>query len=266
MRAISPLGREVVCHIKSPFLLLLQVHSKHQDRGRDYAWQHYLQASRKIAVLLPISVTVIQVQPVLWDAWYIWPRGLLKQLGLTLLYCSFIVKFQSIVALLTLTCMGFLWRWLATLKGWKTQPGWCHARVRAPPVRERKRKVQTLHTSYENGRRFLAVSVNLMLLHKNPQYYYHKKFFFCVSLTIFESTQGQLHIQSPHLTHCTLLPVHTLSTSCLFSRIYSFIVCFFPSGSHRVEPVGGSGCGSSFALQDLNQWYQIRRRDRWTLN
>lgn len=97
MRAISPLGREVVCHIKSPFLLLLQVHSKHQDRGRDYAWQHYLQASRKIAVLLPISVTVIQVQPVLWDAWYIWPRGLLKQLGLTLLYCSFIVKFQSML-------------------------------------------------------------------------------------------------------------------------------------------------------------------------
>lgn len=60
-----PLGPEVVCHLKSPFLLLLQVHSKYQDRGRDYAWQHYSQAPRKIAVLLPISVTVIQVQPVL---------------------------------------------------------------------------------------------------------------------------------------------------------------------------------------------------------
>lgn len=91
MRAVSPLGREVVCHIKSPFLLLLQLHSKHGDRGRDCAWQHYSQASRKIAVLLPISVTVIQVQPALCDAWYVYrPRGLLKQSGLSLLCCSFL--------------------------------------------------------------------------------------------------------------------------------------------------------------------------------
>lgn len=48
--------------------------------------------------------------------------------------------------------------------------------------------------------------------------------------------------------------VQTFKTCCLFNRVsYSFIRCFVPSGSHRVEPVGGSGCGSSFALQDLNQ-------------
>lgn len=95
-RAVSPLGREVVCHIKSPFLLLLQLHSKRGDRGRDCAWQHYSQASRKIAVLLPISVTVIQVQPVLCDAWYIYrPRGLLKHSALSLLCCSFFLFFDT---------------------------------------------------------------------------------------------------------------------------------------------------------------------------
>lgn len=110
MRAVSPLGREVVCHIKSPFLLLLQLHSKHQDRGRDYAWQHYSQASRNIAALLPISVTVIQVQPVLYDAWYIWPWGLLKQFSVSSLHCSFylfILPFCVHVAQLINACIFF---------------------------------------------------------------------------------------------------------------------------------------------------------------
>lgn len=48
--------------------------------------------------------------------------------------------------------------------------------------------------------------------------------------------------------------VQTFPTCCLLNcTSYSFIRCFVPSGSHRIEPLGGSGCGSSFALQDLNQ-------------
>lgn len=47
---------------------------------------------------------------------------------------------------------------------------------------------------------------------------------------------------------------------------HSFIGCFVPSGSHRVEPVGGSRCDSSFALQDLNQWHKSKDKDSWTLN
>lgn len=61
--------------------------------------------------------------------------------------------------------------------------------------------------------------------------------------------------RTPHhiISHTTPLPVQTFQTSCLLNKISSFIRCFVPSGSHRVGPVGGSWCGSSFALQDLNK-------------
>lgn len=162
MRAVSPLGPEVVCHIKSPFLLLLQVHSKHQDRGRDYAWQHYSQASRKIAVLLPISVTVIQVQPVLWDAWYILPQGILKQLGWTLLRCSFIVKFPCWLwdarGGAWGVCWAFFWRWLVTWTWWTAQPQRLPGRVTAVLITPRTRTARVLHSSYASERSYLGVS------------------------------------------------------------------------------------------------------------
>lgn len=101
-------------------------------------------------------------------------------------------------------------------------PGWCPAKVGAPPVRERTKTVQVFHISYGNERNSLGVSVNFE------------------SLIMFSTAAYHL--------------VQTFKTRCLPNSIsHSFIRCFVPSGSHRVEPLGGSGCGSSFALQDLNQ-------------
>lgn len=208
-----------MCHIKSPFLLLLKVHSKHQDRGRDCAWQHCSQASRKIAALLPVSVILIQVQPALWDVWDRCPRGLLKQSAPSLLCCSSIVNI-----LLVHVCVYFFLRWLVTWRGWTGR--W---RDGDAPIRERRRRrnVQGSHISYGKGRISLGVSVN-------P--------------TTFSLSQSGC---TPHPNHIT----HLKSCCLLNSRIYSFTRCFVPLGSHRVEPLGGSGCGSSLALQDLSQWH-----------
>lgn len=79
--------------------------------------------------------------------------GLLKQLGLRLLYCSFFVKFPC--------WLSYKWeylfrRWLEKSKWWTMQPGRCRVRVRTPPARERTRGV--VHASYGNGKNDLGVS------------------------------------------------------------------------------------------------------------
>lgn len=220
MRAVSPLGREVVCHIKSPFLLLLQVHSKHQDRGRDYAWQHYLQASRKIAVLLPISVTVIQVQPVLWDAWYIWPWGLLKQLGLTLLYCSFIVKFPS-----PLHCwLSHAWG-LSEGDWWHGRDGQCSQDGALPgsglsQSATGQGRCQCSTPATETEETIWAWVLSLMLLHKKVTFIIITKicFFFTASSPYLSANKEKQTFSSPcHFISHT----HDPLTCCLFSRIYT---------------------------------------------
>lgn len=136
------------------------------------------------------------------------------------IYCEVSVP----VGLLTLACVGCIWRWLVTWKGWTMQPGWCPARVRAQPVSERTRKAPVLYTSYGNERSYLGVSVNLMRLH-NHLYYYHKNMFFSqrarhIWAQTKKSTHSVVLITSSH-THVTLLPVQTFPTCCLFSRIYT---------------------------------------------
>lgn len=79
----------------------------------------------------------------------------------------------------------------------------------------------------------------------------------CISEHTKKSTHSVKLISSQ--THVMLLHPHLSYLLFAQQNLHRFIRCFVPSGSHRVEPVGGSGCGSSFALQD--QRYQRKGGD-----
>lgn len=169
--------------------------------------------------------------------------GLLKQLGLRLLYCSFFVKFPC--------WLSYKWeylfrRWLEKSKWWTMQPGRCRVRVRTPPARERTRGL--VHASYGNGKNDLGVS-DASLQKKKKESALLLSQCHCIWAHVSESTHYvELVVMSQ--IHVTILPPHLFYLLFVQQNLHRFIRCFAPSGSHRVEPVEGRGCGSSFALQD----------------
>jgi hypothetical protein len=40
----------------------------------------------------------------------------------------------------------------------------------------------------------------------------------------------------------------------VYLTVFLLVGCFFPTGSHRVEPIGESGCGFNLELQELSRW------------
>lgn len=84
----------------------------------------------------------------------------------------------------------------------------------------------------------------------------------CLTYCIWEHTKKSTHsvkLVISSQTHMTLLHPHLSYLLFAQQNLHRFSRCFVPSGSRRVEPVGESGCGSSFALQD--QRYQRQGGD-----
>lgn len=120
------------------------------------------------------------------------------------------------------------------------QPGWC------PAPQNKGRTKEVLLCSYGNERNDLGVSVT-------P----YKWSSFTGSSPYREHTvtgaRSAVRVTSSHTCvtlACANLPV--------IDTVLSAVS--LPLGSHRVEPEGGNRCGSTFALQDLNQWCQMEAR------